>query len=303
MSTAGRWERVLAAGGAAPDLGRDAVSIPDATAELTVLLGSIDPHERDVAYGLLSTWLERGYFDDLLVGLGDGMCVGLRTGLGDERSGSVFRRSTSALLLAGVVERDNVAQVVHPSHVLRWADLALHWFVAERDLRGHTGTSGWAFAVAHGADLVTALGMSRHLGADELGVLLDAIADRLARSSAGHLVHGEDDRLAYATTILLHRDLVEPDFLAGWMTRLVTPFGLDVTGPYGAAHANTRQYLRALHLMLRFGVAGGMPWHRHVAERLTREPLVRLELLQSVEDALRRYHPGLYREPDRSPGS
>lgn len=272
--------------------------LPEAAAELTVLLGSPDHHARDeLAYELLSTWIARGTFDELLVGLGDGMCAGLRQGLGQEGADSVFRRSFSALVLASVIERETVIRALHPSHVVRWADASLHWFVTERDLRGHAGPKGWVHTVAHGADLVAALAMSRHLGVDELGVLLDAIADRLARSSSYYLVHGEDDRLAYATMAILHRDLLEVAVLERWLTRLVRPFELDIAGPLAAAHVNTQRYLRALHLMLRFGVAGGMPWHRDTVGSFALEPRGRIELLRAVEDVLRGYHPGLYRAP------
>ena len=155
MSNVTTWEQAVRDDFAVPaDTG-----LTEAAAELTVLLGSPDQHARDeVAYELLSTWIARGTFDDLLVGLGDGMCAGLRHGLGEDGTDSVFRRSFSALVLASVVERDTAIRVLHPSHVLRWADAALHWFVTERDLRGHAGPKGWVHAVAHGADLIAALG-------------------------------------------------------------------------------------------------------------------------------------------------
>lgn len=293
MSNVTTWERAVSDDYAVPA----DTCLTEAAAELTVLLGSPDQHARDeIAYDLLSTWVARGIFDDLLVGLGDGMCAGLRAGLGETGTDSVFRRSFSALVLASVVERDTAVRVVHPSHVIAWADSALHWFLTEQDLRGHVGAKGWAHAVAHGADLVAALGMSRHLGADELGVLLDAIAERLARSASHHLTHAEDDRLAYATMAILHRGRLDAASLEAWVARLVRPFELDVAGPHVAAHMNTQHYLRALHLMLRFGVAGGMPWHRD-AEYFGQEPAGRIELLRAVEEALRGYHPGLYRPP------
>ncbi|MEJ7726282.1 MAG: DUF2785 domain-containing protein [Actinomycetes bacterium] len=293
MSNVATWERAVRDGCAVPA----DTCLAEAAADLTVLLGSPDQHSRDeIAYALLSTWIARGTFDDLLLGLGDGMCAGLRSGLGEAGTDSVFRRSFSALVLVSVVERDTAVRVLHPASVMSWADSALHWFLTERDLRAHTGAKGWAHAVAHGADLVAALGMSRHLGADELGVLLDAIAERLSRSAPSHLTHAEDDRLAYATMAILHRDLLDVARLDAWVARLVRPFELDLAGPHAAAHMNTRDFLRALHLMLRFGVAGGMPWHRRT-EYFAQEPGIRIEVLRAVEEALRGYHPGLYSPP------
>ena len=47
------------------------------------MLGSTDPDLRDgVAYPVLATWIERGVYDDLLAGLGDGMAAGMTIGLG-----------------------------------------------------------------------------------------------------------------------------------------------------------------------------------------------------------------------------
>lgn len=273
MADVSVWEHALASDAALPlDM-----ALADAAAELTALLSCADPYIRhDVAYTLLATWVERGRFDDLLPGLGDGICAGLRVGLGQEDTDTVFRRSYSALLLASVVARDNTARVVHPGVVLRWADHALHWFLTERDLRGHTTTSGWAHAVAHGADLLDALARSRHLHAAELGVVLEAVAQRLARTPPYHLHHTEEDRLASATMAIVRRDALTADALAAWVARLVEPLGHDLAGPYAAAHVNTLHYLRALHLELRFGAG----------ERSDG----RVRLLGSVRSALRGYH-------------
>ena len=75
----GYWNQVLA----------DDMAVPtdrplgDLTAELTQILGDVDPARRDgTAYPMLATWVSRGVYDDLLAGLGDGMAAGLTTGLG-----------------------------------------------------------------------------------------------------------------------------------------------------------------------------------------------------------------------------
>ena len=58
--------------------------LADLTAELTTMLGSTDPVERDeFAYPILATWISEGVYDDLLAGLGDGMAAGLTQGLGE----------------------------------------------------------------------------------------------------------------------------------------------------------------------------------------------------------------------------
>ena len=97
--------------------------LDDLTAELTAMLGSPDPALRDgTAYPALGTWIDRGVYDDLLVGLGDGMAAGLQAGLGESGTDSVFRRSFSVLVLAAVIERDTTAHLLPADQVLRWGD-------------------------------------------------------------------------------------------------------------------------------------------------------------------------------------
>ena len=81
MST-GYWDQVQAADFEVPaDRPLD-----DLTAELTTMLGSTRPEVRDgTAYPALATWIDRGVYDDLLVGLGDGMVAGLSRRAGRDR--------------------------------------------------------------------------------------------------------------------------------------------------------------------------------------------------------------------------
>jgi len=286
----GYWEGVLAGDREVPgdrELG-------ELTVELAQMLGDTDPRLRHrIAGEVLSTWVQRGVYDNLLAGLGDGLCEGLRVGLGDVGNDTVFRRSFSALVLGAAIERDNAAHLLHPDVVRRWADRGLHWFVAERDLRGHVAGKGAAHAVAHGADLVAALARSRHLGAEELPVLLDAIVDRLFGSGAERLVFGEDDRLAYATMAVLHRpDLDRQAALA----RLIRAATLHERPPDDTARWNTARWLRALHLMLVAGV-GPMPWQADPGY-FAGHPPYRDDFVEATLEALRGYDAAFLRPGD-----
>ena len=261
--------------------------LSDLAVELVHLLGSPDPYDRDkLALPTLATWVHRGVFDDLLPGLGDGMCDLLQIGLGERNTDSLFGRTFAVLVVAAVVERDNVALLLHPDAVRRWTDRVLAWWVAERDLRGHVPGKGWGNAVGHGADFVVAVARSRHLRGEELGVLLDAVGDRLA-ATARHLVNGEEDRLAYAAMTVLHREQVPADLLADWLSQLTK---LAERGHTDPARANTVRFLRALFVQLAAGVRA-MPWHadpQHYAQR----PRTRDALLGEVLGALRAFDPG-----------
>ncbi len=195
--------------------------LDDLTAELTRMLGSTDPKLRDgTAYPALATWTDRGVYDDLLSGLGDGMAAGLTVGLGEDGTDSVFRRSFSVLILGECIARDNAANLLPALKILEWGDRVATWYLRERDLRGFVPGKGWAHAVAHGADAIAALAESPHLGTNELTVLLDVLADRLTMPVESLFTAGEPDRMAFATMAMLRRNLVPLRVIEPWVARI-----------------------------------------------------------------------------------
>lgn len=288
------WERVVAEGFRLPQ----GAALDQLTIDLVSMLGDVDSHVRDdIAYSVLQTWIREGVYDDLLIGLGDGLALGMRKGLGEDGTPSVLRRSFSAAVLAEVIARDNVTHGLHPAAVLTWADQAVAWFVAERDLRGWIPSQGWANAIAHGADVLGALSASRHLGADELPVLLDVIAERLCTPTPHRFAAGEEQRLAFATMSVLHRDLVTIEALEGWLERIGQAWRDDSAppSPAAAARENTIDYLRALHLQLLLGVRGTPA--QNIASSAKPMPAVRSDLLIALQRSLRSSAPWLYRQP------
>lgn len=261
-------------------------SLADLTAELTELLGSPDPHLRDdLALPVLSTWIQRGVYDDLLPGLGDGIATGLLAGLGERNTDTVFRRSFCALVLGDVIDRDTERLLVAPAKVLEWGDRLATWFLAERDLRGYVPMKGWAHAIAHGADALGALARSPHCGAGELMVVLDVIGERVVTPVDRVWTAGEPDRLAYATLQVLRRGLVPQDLLEAWLRPIgeaarhpQQPGGGDVYRLTG----NPAAYLRALYLQLALG---------------PEQPPGRADLLLLLIDHLRAAHPAFLGAP------
>lgn len=243
------WSQVMADGLRVPD-GRP---LDDLTAELVTMLGSPDPALRDgIAYPALATWISRGVYDDLLAGLGDGMVAGLRIGIGESGTSTVFRRSFSALVIGECIQRDNIVQRMATLKILEWGDRIAAWFVRENDLRGFVPGAGWAHAVAHGADAIGALARSPHLGRTELTVMLDVLADRLLVPAGSLLSAGEPDRLASATMAILRRNVVPLSVLEPWVTRLANAAArapLNDADPF-LSTGNPEAFLRALYLQL-----------------------------------------------------
>ncbi|MCD6641090.1 MAG: DUF2785 domain-containing protein [Nocardioides sp.] len=270
--SSGYWQQVQRAGFRVPD----DRGLGDLTSELTVMLGSNDPAVRDgTAYPALATWIERGVYDDLLVGLGDGMVAGLLTGLGERDTDTVFRRSFSALVLAECLRRDNAHHLVPATRILDWGDRLATWFLRERDTRGHVAGKGWAHAIAHGADALGVLADSPHLAGAELAVLLDVIAERVLVPGTPPLLSGEPDRLAAAVMHLLRRNVLGLETLESWVGRLAAAADAhdpSIDGdPYVATH-NAQTLLRSLFVSLSLAPD---------------PPQVRPDLLLVLVDALR----------------
>lgn len=228
--------------------------LDDLTAELTAMLGSPDPEQRDaIAYPTLATWVERGVYDDLLLGLGDGMAAGLTVGLGEDGTDTVFRRAFSVLVLAECLDRGTSEHLLTSGKVLQWGDQIATWYLRERDTRGFVPGKGWAHAVAHGADAIGVLAQSPHFAAAELTVLLDVLADRLLAPGTGPLVAGEPDRMAAATMQVLRRNVVGLALLEAWVNRIAASAGSSGGGPDRDPFPDSNDpqaFLRALYLQL-----------------------------------------------------
>lgn len=271
--TLGYWNQVQAAGFEVPS----DRPLDDLTAELTMMLGSTRPEVRDgTAYPALATWIERGVYDDLLAGLGDGMVAGLSVGLGERDTDTVFRRSFSALILAECLERTTTEHLLPGAKVLDWGDRLAVWFLSEADTRGFVDGKGWAHAIAHGADAVGALGASPHLAGPEHAALLDVLVERLVQQPADvPLVSGEPDRIAAAVMRILRRNTLGTDVLEPWVHRVgaaANAYGLvGEADPFPPAAA-PQAFLRALFL------------HLSLAPE---PPTVRPDLLLVVIEALR----------------
>jgi hypothetical protein len=252
--------------------------LSDLTAELTGLLGDPDPRIRDeIALEVLCTWVERGVYDDLLPGLGDGIATGLATGLGESGTDSVFRRSFCALVMAEVIARDTRRPLVPRAKLLEWGDRLATWFLAERDERAFVPGKGWAHAIAHGADALGALARSQQCGPGELLVVLDVIAERVIRVPPRVWTAGEPDRLALATLHVLRRGLVPQDLVEPWLARIgEAARRRPAEGDVYLHTGNAAAFLRALYLQMSLG-----PEH----------PPGRTDLLLQLVDQLRRAHP------------
>ncbi|HZD02503.1 MAG TPA: DUF2785 domain-containing protein [Actinomycetes bacterium] len=226
--------------------------------ELLSWLGSADAELRDdFAYRILAAWIERDQFEPgQLRDMAGQMLHNLQIGLGQRESDSVFLRSYSALVLMEIVAYDNAHPFLRRDEVVRLLHAVLDYLREECDLRAWVEGPGWAHAIAHTADLLMMLSRNLQLGAAELELLLDGIADRLLQPCGVVFAQHEDERLAYAALNVLRRGLVGWDFLDSWLARFIHPPGRDswrlvyTLEGESAARVNVTSFLRSLYFQL-----------------------------------------------------
>lgn len=220
------------------DFAVPALPMRDLLGELTEMLASPDPVERDeLGYSVLATWLCRGVVPlDLRLRLGDDMAARFSA---DE----VWARAFAALVLD--------ALVTYGTFESRWVAPFARWYVDETDLRGYDEQLGWLHAVAHGADLLGTFG--RH---DEVPpvTMLEVAAGRLTAPNPHLWGDGEDERLGHAIALTLtHPGLAADDALL-WIDTVASSWTDLEPGPPPAWVSNAARTLRVVVTMTLTGV-------------------------------------------------
>jgi hypothetical protein len=202
-------------------------------------LRSPDPVLRDEqAYGRLARWVPL-LDPDRRRALGDRMAERFT-------DPEVQARTFAPLVLARIVE----GGPYDPA----WTAAFTDWYLGERDLRGHDERLGWLHAVAHGADLLAALG--RCPQADPVPLLATG-RTRLLTPTDQVFDAMEDDRLGFALAVVLTRaELTERQSLE-WLDPVAADFAAAEPGPVPPYASNTMRTLRVLYLLADRGVRPG----------------------------------------------
>jgi hypothetical protein len=221
---------------------------PEELLSLVDDLRSRDPVVRDTgAFTSLAALAVEGRLDGHLVELGVRAMALLR----DEE---IQARTFGALLLALLADRDNTTGAATDAAAHAWVASMVGWYADEPDTRGWDPHLGWLHAVAHGADAIGELAMSRRLGRTMLMDLLHLLVSRTVAPTTEHWVQDEDDRVAIAAMSLLGRDLLLVADVTPELKRLGDAWRTAPSGPIPAQIDNAVRLARTLHLQLTLGV-------------------------------------------------
>jgi Protein of unknown function (DUF2785) len=189
--------------------------------ELSAMLASADPELRDdLAYSILARWIYRGFLTKpALISLTDEWRTNLNSGLGENGTNSVLKRSFSALCLASMAQHEARAPFMGDERYHSLVAQATSYLQAERDLRGYDSSLHWIHATAHTADLLAALAQNPKLTNAEATTILQAVVARLSTAPQVY-TQGEQDRLAAAVVSVVERKDFDVSTFEPWLNAI-----------------------------------------------------------------------------------
>jgi len=220
------------------------------TDDLFSFIHSTDPELRDsIGLEVFFHWLDRGlYCTEDIRRFVPRLLANQQAGLGEKESDSVFQRSFSSLWLALIIQNDNQKPALDRDELMSILEALVTYFSAEKDYRGVDRTKGFAHAIAHAADLFSALAASPCMEEDEHLKILDCIAVKLKAIPDWIFIYGEEARLAVAALQVFVRGTLSLEQVKAWLAFLSANWDNAWSDDERAlAFFNGRNFLRSLH--------------------------------------------------------
>ncbi|MEK5166311.1 DUF2785 domain-containing protein [Paenibacillus sp. FSL R5-0527] len=194
----------------------------DVTLSMMDHIGAPDPFLRDeLIYTTLQHWVTQGmYTSDQLLQLLH-ICLDkhhLFYKIGEKGTDSVFTRSFSVLLVPLILFADRQNPFLRGGDTEMIKNELVAYLLMENDLRGYTGDTGWAHAMAHTADAFEDLARSEHMRQPALVEILNTFQAKICNHQYT-FINEEDERTVAAVVTVLDRNILADDEIAGWIER------------------------------------------------------------------------------------
>ena len=174
--------------------------------------------------------------------------------IGERNSDTVFTRSFSALWLSNLLNVDRQLRFLNEDEATSILDASSRYLGKENDVRGFVGEKGWAHAIAHGADLASAIISHPSFDSRFAPVILQGIKESFWKGTV--FVDDEDERLATILEKLISQNFPE-EIIIEWIEQVFDKLQfylmeVGYTPKYFAARTNTLHFMKTLYFTLKF---------------------------------------------------
>jgi hypothetical protein len=166
--------------------------------------------------------------------------------VGEAGTDSIFMRSFSSLIVAGIIYTDSRNPALSPQDIHLAKDALLHYARQEKDWRGYVEGKGWAHAMAHLADALDECAQHQSMSAQDRQDILKNLRNLIKLPEP--LYHEEDMRLANVAYHIIACKQVSDEFLTTWIANCYVERDSDVSVWMSAS--NAKNFLRSLYFLL-----------------------------------------------------
>ena len=172
--------------------------------------------------------------------------------IGEKSTDSVFTRSFSSLVIAGLLSKDIEVGVLSDLDYKKIFKRSIKYLSSEQDTRGYVDGKGWAHSVAHGADLLTALVKHQEYLKEYTADILNCLHNCLFKDAT--YIDDEEERLIFVIEALMERQLDEK-VLERWLLKILDDLELifineGFTNRYFRTKFNITNFLKTLYFRI-----------------------------------------------------
>ena len=166
--------------------------------------------------------------------------------IGETGTDSIFMRSFSSLIVAGIIYTDSRNPALSAQDIHLAKDALLLYARQEKDWRGYVEGKGWAHAMAHLADALDECAQHQSMSAEDRQNILKNLRTLIKLPEP--LYHEEDMRLATVAYHIIACKQVSDEFLTSWIANCYVERDSDVSVWMSAS--NAKNFLRSLYFLL-----------------------------------------------------
>ncbi|MCL2840983.1 MAG: DUF2785 domain-containing protein [Defluviitaleaceae bacterium] len=194
--------------------------------DMLAYIGSVDSELRDsLIYASFYMFFEKEKFSPqqikgiLLTAIDENH---LFHGIDENGTDSVFTRAFSVLIVPIGLRSHRKTQFLSADEMMHIQAAVVRYIHEEKDMRGYVDDKGWAHALAHAADALSALALCESANVDSLTQILDTIEFILKKPRAIY-AYEEDERLTTAFIEVYNRKILSEEAMKNWLEKFSIP--------------------------------------------------------------------------------